>query len=91
MQPEATAPLEAPLATAEAAPEIGVHPVAGRIGAEVVGLDLNQPLSQPIIREIRQALVKYKVIFFRGQQLTAEGQIAFARQFGNLTAAHPLL
>jgi alpha-ketoglutarate-dependent sulfate ester dioxygenase len=68
-----------------------IRPVAGRIGAEVVGLDLSANLSDAVIHEIRQTLVKYKVIFFRGQQLDADGQIAFARRFGELTTAHPTL
>jgi alpha-ketoglutarate-dependent sulfate ester dioxygenase len=42
-----------------------VHPVAGRIGAEITGVELQQRLSDEVIREIRQALVQYKVIFFR--------------------------
>lgn len=65
------------------------HPVAGRIGAEIVGIDLSSDLSDSIISEIRQALVQYKVIFFRQQQLDANGQVAFARRFGSLTTAHP--
>lgn len=35
--------------------------------------------------------MNYKVIFFRGQQLDANGQVAFARRFGELTTAHPTL
>ncbi|MEY3300246.1 MAG: hypothetical protein RLZZ597_3506, partial [Cyanobacteriota bacterium] len=44
-----------------------VIPVAGRIGAEIVGLGLSHPLSDDTIQAIRQTLVQYKVIFFRGQ------------------------
>jgi alpha-ketoglutarate-dependent sulfate ester dioxygenase len=68
---------------------IEVRPVAGRIGAEIVGLDLSQPLNDQTVLAIRQALVKYKVIFFRGQHLDASGQIAFAQRFGKTTVAHP--
>ncbi|MBR8835084.1 MAG: TauD/TfdA family dioxygenase [Stigonema ocellatum SAG 48.90 = DSM 106950] len=63
--------------------------VAGRIGAEIVGVDLSADLSDGIIGEIRKALVQYKVIFFRRQQLDANGQVAFARRFGQVTTAHP--
>jgi alpha-ketoglutarate-dependent taurine dioxygenase len=39
---------------------------------------------------IRAALLKHKVVFFRGQeQLDDDGQIAFAEQLGTLTTAHP--
>ncbi|MBD2207158.1 TauD/TfdA family dioxygenase [Calothrix sp. FACHB-1219] len=66
-----------------------IQPVAGRIGAEIVGVDLSRNLSDDIISDIRKTLVKYKVIFFRNQQLDANGQVAFARRFGEVTTAHP--
>ncbi|OUL21467.1 taurine dioxygenase [Nostoc sp. T09] len=66
-----------------------IKPVAGRIGAEIIGVDLSTNLSHDIISDIRQTLVKYKVIFFRNQQLDANGQVAFARRFGEVTTAHP--
>lgn len=66
-----------------------IHPVAGRIGAEIVGIDLSANLSDDTISEIRKVLVRYKVIFFRRQQLDANGQVAFARRFGEVTTAHP--
>lgn len=66
-----------------------IQPVAGRIGAEIVGVDLSANLDDDIISEIRQTLVQYKVIFFRRQQLDATGQAAFARRFGEVTTAHP--
>jgi taurine dioxygenase len=69
---------------------IEVKPLAGRIGAKIKGVDLSTNLNQDIISEIRQALVQYKVIFFRGQEeLDANGQVAFARRFGEITTAHP--
>lgn len=67
----------------------GIHPIAGRIRAEISGLDLRQNLSDRTIHKIRQALVKYKVVFFRKQYLNGNEQIVFARRFGEVTAAHP--
>ena len=53
------------------------------------GLNLSSNLSDEIISDIRKTLVQYKVIFFRGQeQLDANGQVAFARRFGEVTTAH---
>lgn len=66
-----------------------IQPVAGRIGAEIRGVNLSEALSDATIREVRKALVQYKVVFFRDQQLDAEGQVAFARRFGEVTTAHP--
>ncbi|BAY34456.1 taurine catabolism dioxygenase TauD/TfdA [Nostoc carneum NIES-2107] len=66
-----------------------IKPIAGRIGAKIIGVDLSSHLSDEIISDIRKALVKYKVIFFREQNIDANQQIAFARRFGELTTAHP--
>lgn len=66
-----------------------IQPVAGRIGAELVGIDLRSQLSDDAISDIRKALVQYKVIFFRRQHLTEQDQIAFAHRFGKITTAHP--
>jgi alpha-ketoglutarate-dependent sulfate ester dioxygenase len=68
---------------------LDIFPVAGRIGAHISGVNLATDLSDSIIAEIRKALVQYKVIFFRNQQLDADGQINFARRFGSITTAHP--
>lgn len=66
-----------------------IQPVAGRIGAEIVGLDLSTNLSDDIISDIRKTLIQYKVIFFRQQQINEQEQVAFARRFGDITTAHP--
>ncbi|MFM6036755.1 MAG: TauD/TfdA dioxygenase family protein [Sphaerospermopsis kisseleviana] len=68
---------------------IEVKPIAGRIGAKIKGVNLAENLSDEIINEIRKALVEYKVIFFRGQELDANEQVNFARRFGEITTAHP--
>ena len=68
---------------------IEVKPIAGRIGAKIKGVNLAEKISDGIISEIRKALVEYKVIFFRGQELDANGQVDFARRFGEVTTAHP--
>src|SRR5690606_35518539 len=69
---------------------IQVSPVAGHIGAEIGDVDLSRPLGDPTIAEIRRALLKYKVIFFRGQdEVGHKEQIEFAKRFGEVTYAHP--
>jgi taurine dioxygenase len=45
--------------------------------------------TSSVVAEIRDALHKYKVIFFRDQQIGHAEQIAFARLFGQVTPAHP--
>ncbi|HTO54953.1 MAG TPA: TauD/TfdA family dioxygenase [Myxococcota bacterium] len=68
---------------------IEVLPVAGRIGAEVRGVDLSQDPPEGQIELVREALLRWKVLFFREQRLDAAAQQRFARRFGPLTGAHP--
>ncbi|WP_412542518.1 TauD/TfdA family dioxygenase [Longispora sp. K20-0274] len=66
-----------------------VRPVAGHIGADISNVDISRPLDDEAVKSITEALHRYKVIFFRGQRLDHASQIAFGRQFGELTYAHP--
>lgn len=70
---------------------VDVRPVAGHIGAEIHGVDLRQDLDDATVAEIRAALLRWKVVFFRDQDITATQQIAFGRRFGEVTPAHPTL
>lgn len=64
---------------------IEVTPVSRVIGAEVRGVDMTQPLPDAQHADLEQALANHNVLFFRDQPaLTAEQQIAFARNFGPL-------
>ena len=67
-----------------------VHRLAATVGAELRGVDLTAQLADPVIEEIRGALVDYKVLFFREQPLTAEEHVRFARRFGDLEV-HPFI
>lgn len=67
---------------------LDVQPLSVHIGAEIRGVDLSNTLSQEEVQEIRAALLKWKVVFFRGQHLDHRQQIAFARQFGEPTLGH---
>jgi taurine dioxygenase len=52
-------------------------------------VDISRPLDDTTIDAIKDALDRWKVVFFRGQQLDHSAQIAFGRHFGELTYAHP--
>jgi len=68
---------------------IDVRPVAGRIGAEISGIQLGGDLPEATMAEIRRALLDYKVIFFRDQhELTDARQEAFGKLWGK-PVAHP--
>ena len=63
-------------------------PMTPTIGAEVEGVDLSQPLPAATVAALRQALLDWKVLFFRDQDITTEQHLAFARNFGDLEV-HP--
>ncbi len=67
---------------------LDIHPLTPAIGAEIREIDLASSDLDERIPEIRAALLEFGVLFFRGQQLTAEQHIAFARKFGELEI-HP--
>lgn len=71
--------------TAQTATGVTVRQVAGRIGAEISGVDLREELSDEAIAAIRQALLDHKVLFFRGEDIGHERHVAFGRRFGALT------
>lgn len=54
------------------------------IGAEIFDIDLSKGLDDAAFKEATDALHTHEVIVFRGQQLSAEQQIAFSRRFGDL-------
>lgn len=79
----------AALAVQPVALELDIHPVAGRIGAEIRGITLSGELDAATVEAIQQALVQYKVIFFREQtHLDDQSQEAFAHLLGE-PIAHP--
>ncbi|MEV6197651.1 TauD/TfdA family dioxygenase [Streptomyces sp. NPDC051920] len=59
-----------------------VKPAAGHIGAEITGVDLAEPLKDEVVTAIRAALLRWKVLFFRGQRLDHASHVAFADRFG---------
>lgn len=55
----------------------------GKIGAQITGLDINALSAQaPELAVIRQLIYKNKLVVLRGQELTAEQYVAFARKLG---------
>jgi taurine dioxygenase len=71
--------------------QLDIRPLSGHTGAEILGVDLAQPLDPAVVAEIRATLLQWKVVFFRDQHITQEQHIAFGRQFGEVTPAHPTL
>jgi taurine dioxygenase len=61
---------------------ISVEPWCGAGGAIIGGVDLANDLDDSVISEIRRAILDHHVVFFRGQSLTADEQVAFSHRFG---------
>lgn len=79
--PDATLPLTT---------QLEVVPVAGRIGAEIRGVKLAADLPETTVREIRQALLRHKVLFFREQHHLDEAtQEQLTPLFGGAPVGHP--
>jgi alpha-ketoglutarate-dependent taurine dioxygenase len=69
----------------------GIRPLTGRIGAEVSGVAAGGALRPETVAGIREALLKYKVLFFREQHhMNLAEQEAFAQLFGRLVP-HPTI
>ena len=59
-----------------------IHPLAGAVGAELLGIDISGALSDETVNDVRQALLDHGVIFFRDQTLPPEQFLALAKRFG---------
>lgn len=67
---------------------IEVVPLTLHIGAEIRGVDLTRPLPPEQLQAVRDAFLKWKVVFFRDQNLDHAQHVAMARQFGEPTIGH---
>jgi taurine dioxygenase len=54
------------------------------LGAEILGLDLNRPLSQRDFQRIHTAHLEHHLLVFRDQRITPRQQVDFSRRFGAL-------
>ncbi|WP_175704712.1 TauD/TfdA dioxygenase family protein [Burkholderia ambifaria] len=84
-------------------PEAGAQrfdivPFDAPLGAEVVGIDLAQPLGAADFARVHRAHLDHHVLVFRDQRITPDEHVAFSRRFGPLQihvlhqfalAAHP--
>lgn len=71
-----------------ASEDLTILPMTPTIGAEIEWGDLSRPLAASTVSALRQALLDWKVLFFRDQDITTEQHLAFARNFGELEV-HP--
>ncbi len=65
---------------------IDVTPLSPAIGAMIEGVDLNHVDSDAVYDEIREAVWRHHVVFFRDQPIEPDAQMALGLRFGELTA-----
>ena len=67
--------------------KIEFRPLSDALGAEVVGVDVADDLSEQTISEIRAGWLQHNILLFRNQEMTMEQQRAFTQRFGVLTSS----
>ena len=66
---------------------VEIRQVGECFAGEVTGIDLTEPLSTENVNAIHEGMDKYAVLTFREQPLTAEEQLAFSKQLGDIEHA----
>ena len=65
-----------------------VQPIAGYIGAEITGVDLNL-VDESVMASIRVAFYDHQALFFPGQHLSVDALCRFAGYFGEVESLRP--
>ena len=61
-----------------------IRRISHAIGAEVRGVDFARPIDEAAAAELRSAFLDHGILLFRGQSITREQHLAFARLFGEV-------
>jgi len=64
--------------------DVSIRRLNSAMGAEVLGMDVSEPMSESEIAQLREALNEYGVLCFRDQNLNEAQQIEFSRRWGPL-------
>ena len=60
------------------------RPLAEQVGAEIIGIDLRQPIGKSTMANLREVWLEHAILLFSGQNLNDDQQIAFSRRIGEL-------
>jgi len=69
---------------------VHTRPVSPALGAVVEDVALTPEMDDATVGGIREALLRHKVVWFRGQSLDGASLTALATRFGTPTEAHPV-
>ena len=59
-----------------------ISPISGALGAEISGIDISKKLTNTETQLLQENFLKFKVLFFRNQNLSAQTFVSFAKHFG---------
>ena len=62
----------------------GVRPIGANFAAEIVGLDLADPLGDALFGALYSAFLQHKILVFRNQYFDDDAHSCFARRWGKL-------
>jgi taurine dioxygenase len=68
----------------DATPTLQTRRLSNAFGVEILGLNLQDTLSDETIAEIRALWNEYGIVLLRGQDITPDQLIAYSRRFGEL-------
>jgi taurine dioxygenase len=63
---------------------LSINPLSAALGAEIVGVDLRNPIDEATVKAIRNAFDQHIVTVFRGQDLSEDDQLRAAGYFGKV-------
>ena len=64
------------------------RPLSPALGAEILNVDLSQPMTDALFESIRDCWHDNIVVLFRDQHLSETDQVRFAERFGSLALSH---
>ena len=64
------------------------RPLSPALGAEIMGVDLSEPISDELFAKIQDCWHQHLVVLFRDQHLSEADQVRFAERFGPLAISH---
>lgn len=64
--------------------KLQIRPLHPLFGAEIIGLDLREPLDDETFSAVRNAFNRYSVVLLRKQDISDDQHVAFSRRFGEL-------
>lgn len=64
--------------------DLQVRPLSDALGAEIIGIDLSQPMDVATANAIEKAWHDHLVLVFRNQTLSNDDQVRFCRHYGDL-------